>query len=71
MKQFTMSQYADLYKAKSEYLEKQLRWIAGQTWFQNEANFHLGTDGGDGGDIYFDTMTDAIDEILNDDEEGL
>jgi len=70
MKQFTMSQYAtkeDLYKAKAEYLEKQLRWIARQAWFQNEASFWLVNDGEDGEDSYFNTMTDAIDEVLTND----
>lgn len=70
MKQFTMSQYAakeDLYKAKAEYLERQLRWIAGQDWFKREVSFRFDIEGYDFDDTecFFHQVSDAIDKKLD------
>ena len=68
MNEFTMSMFAskeDLYKAKAEYYEKQLRFISEQHWFESEAMFRLNIPETQTSDAFFLELTDAIEREID------
>lgn len=67
MKEFDMSMFAakeDLYKAKAEYFEAQLRFISDQHWFEPEATFRLGLPECQTNESFFIELTEAIDRLI-------
>lgn len=68
MKDFDLSMFAskeELYKAKAEYYEAQLKFISEQHWFQIEAEFRLELPVTQTDDSFFWALIDAVDKEID------